>query len=418
MRNYPALFTSLSILSLLVAGCGNSGSSGTTGESGTTGSSTTTTTTPESGGKRPTPTAAPVKADGETIKLGVVASLTGDLLPWGEDSKRGAEMAVEEANSAGGVGGKKIELLVEDSGSDSKQAPTVTDRLIKKGVLGIVGEVASGITKQMALTAFPAGIPVIAVGATNPEITDTGSNVFRVCYTDNFQGPVMAKFAFEELGLKKIAIMTDTEQPYSTFLSKSFREYFVKLGGEIVDEQNYKSKDTQFTAQLTVLKQKAPDGLFLSGYFTEVGLIARQAKEQGLNVKLLGGDGWDSKELTSTGGEGILGGYFCNHYNSKEDRPEIKDFLSKWTAKYGSEPGTTMGALGYDAMKLMIDALKRASSLDSKALTDAIENTENFASVSGEITLKGMGGNPKKRALVVEVTKEGQVFRKAYEYFE
>lgn len=416
MKHFNLTLSALLAASVLLVGCGappadNKSTSGTT-PTPTEGGGTTT------AGGRPDPTADAIKVQGDTITLGLVASLTGDLLPWGQDSRKGAELAVEEINGKGGINGKKVKLIVEDSGSDAKQAPTVTDRLIKAGATIIIGEVASGITKQMALTAFPAGVPVIAVGATNPEITETGSNIFRVCYTDDFQGPVMAKFAYEELNLRKIGIMTDIEQPYSTFLSKSFRDYFTKLGGEIVDEQNYKSKDTQFSAQLTVMKGKNPDGMFLSGYFTEVGLIARQAREIGLNVKLLGGDGWDSTELTTSGGQGIIGGFFCNHYNSKEDRPEIKAFLDLWKAKYGAEPGTTMGALGYDATMLAMDAVKRAANLDTVAFRKALEETENFPGVSGSITLKGMRGNPAKRALVVEVTPEGQAFRKAYEFGE
>ncbi len=382
----------------------------------------TTTTTKATDVTKPATTRPAVTAEGnkagDTIKIGIVASLSGDQKPWGEDSYNGAKLAVKEANDAGGIQGKKIELLVGDSTSKPEPAKSAAEKLMSDGVIGIVGEVASGHTIQIAKSAFQKGVPVVAVGATKTSLTQEGNHVFRVCYTDDFQGPVMAKFAYDELGLRKVGLMTDNKQPYSQGLSKSFGDYFKKLGGQIVGEVFYESGQNQFSGQITEIKAKNPDGLFLSGYFTEVGPISQAVKQAGLNVKLLGGDGWDSPQLLTSGGDAIIGGFFCNHYNNKEDRPEVKEFLKKWVAAHGKEPGTTMGALGYDATKLTIEALKRAKGLDSKDLIAAIEDTTDFPGVSGKITLKGMNGNPPKRALVVEVRpiSEGfQVFRKAYE---
>lgn len=352
---------------------------------------------------------------GGGLTIGLVASQNGELKPWGEDSVNGAKLAVEEFNKAGGIDGKPVDLKIGDSNSDPTQGKSAAEKLISDGAIGLVGETASGITMQMINAAKPKGVPVVAVGATRTDLTKDYDGAFRVCYTDDFQGPVMAKFAYDQLKLRNVAIMTDNKQPYSKGLSDSFRAYFTKLGGKIADEQFYESKQTQFSGQLTSIKAKNPDGLFLSGYFTETGPIVRQAKEAGLNVKFFGGDGWDSKEILTTGGDAILGAYFCNHYNNKDPRPEVQDFLKKWQAKYGSLPGTTMGALGYDATMLTLNALKAAKTKDSKGLTDAIASTEGFKGVSGDITLKGMHGNPQKRALVVELTKDGQVFAKAFE---
>jgi branched-chain amino acid transport system substrate-binding protein len=365
---------------------------------------------------RKMPSAEGPKVEGDVIKIGLVASQNGDLRPWGQDSAYGAQLAVEEANAAGGVNGKKIELMIQDSNSDQVQGKSAAEKLAGEGVVGLLGEVASGITKQMVDVAYANGLPLVAIGATRTDLTADYGNTFRVCYTDDLQGPVMAKFAYEELGLRAVAVMTDQAAPYSTGLSESFKKKFEALGGKVMVEEFYKTKDTQFGAQLTNLKGKNPDGLFLSGYFNEVGPIVKQAAQAGLkNVKFLGGDGWDSKEILNTGGEAIVGGFFCNHYNNEDDRPQVQEFLTKWKAKYASLPGTTMGALAYDAAKLMIDALKRAKSLDARSLSEALEGTEAFVGVSGDITLKGQGGNPPKRALVVELTKEGQTFRKAYE---
>lgn len=415
-RTFSIGLLGLALLALGAAGC--KPPEATTGESTT---STTGTTSgdsePTNTAKRPAPTNEGPKVEGDVIKIGLVASQNGELKPWGADSIQGAKLAEEEINAAGGIQGKKVQIIVGDTQSKAEVGKTAAEKLVSQDkVIGILGEVASGITMPVADVCYQNGLPLIAIGATKPEISDTGTNIFRVCYTDNFQGPVMAKFAYDKLGLRNIAVMTDNKQPYSQFLSKSFSDYFTKLGGKIVGEENYESGATQFSGQLTALKGSNPDGMFLSGYFTEVGPIAKQARQMGMaNVKFLGGDGWDSSQLLTSGGEAIVGGYFCNHYNNEEDRPEVKNFLSKWKAKYGNVPGTTMGALGYDAAMLMFDALKRAPALTAKDAIAALEDTEGFKGVSGSITLKGKHGDPEKRALVVEVTPQGQKFAAAYE---
>jgi branched-chain amino acid transport system substrate-binding protein len=397
----------------ILVGC-NGGDSGSNTDSGTT----TTGTEPSNpssggdsgGGKRPASNAEGFKVEGDTIKIGCIASVSGDTKPWGDDQYAGAQLAVKEFNDAGGLNGKKVELILGDAGSKQDQAKTAAEKVLGEKVIGIIGEVSSGNTIQIAKSAFDKGVPVVAVGATRTDLTDTGNNVWRVCYTDAFQGPVMAKFAFDKLGLKNIAVMTDNNLPYSQGLSESFKTKFKELGGNIVSESFYESGGKQapeYSSQLTEIKAKNPDGIFCSGYFPEVGPIAQQAVKAGLKVKFLGGDGWDSDTILVGGGDAILGGYFCNHYNNLDTRIQVQDFLKKWkAANNGQEPATTMGALGYDATALMLDALKRAKTMDSKGLMEAIEDTEGYKGVSGDISLKGNGGNPPKRAIVVEVTKK------------
>lgn len=393
---------------VLMAGCGpKEDTAGTTGGGSTTGG---TTGDAPATGSRKAPLGEGNVATGDTIKIGTICSVTGDNKPWGEDSYEGSKLAVEEFNAAGGLNGKMVELVLGDSASKQDQAKTATDKLLSDGVIALVGEVSSGNTIQMAKSAFEKGVPVVAVGATRTDLTQEGAHVFRVCYTDDFQGPVMAQFAYEKLGSRKVAVMTDNNLPYSQGLSESFKATFKKLGGEIVTEAFYESGGKgvlNFSGQLTEIKAKNPDGLFLSGYFTEVGPIVQQARTAGIKAPVMGGDGWDSDQLLSSGGEAILGGFFCNHYNNADNRPQVTDFLTKWRAKHnGKDPGTTMGALGYDAMALTLDALKRAKGANSKDLIAALEETENFAGVSGDITLKGQNGNPPKRAIVVEITKK------------
>jgi branched-chain amino acid transport system substrate-binding protein len=386
---------SAALLSSVLIGCGPDTKSTTTTTTDSKPSSSSDSPSGDSGAHRPATTVDGNTISGDTIPIGVVASLSGSLLPWGQDELKGAQLAVAEVNAAGGVNGKKIDLKYEDSQSKAEQGKSAAEKLISEGVIGLVGEVASGITAQIAQPAFEKGIPVVAVGATKTTLTDIGNNVFRVCYTDDFQGPVMASFAYKQLGLRNVA-------------------------GKIVGEEFYQTDDTQFKGILTNIKAKNPDGLFMSGYFPEVGPLARQAVEVGIKVPMLGGDGWDSKDILNGGGAAIVGNYFCNHYNNLEDRPAVKDFLAKWQKAYGGLPGTTMGALGYDAMMVTLNGLKNDKTNNSKGLIEAIDNTENFHGVSGDITLKGNNGNPPKRALVVQlepsVGGNGQKFVKAYEH--
>ncbi|MHB8635825.1 MAG: ABC transporter substrate-binding protein [Fimbriimonadaceae bacterium] len=399
------IIAAFAVLGLAGSGCG----SGTDNTASSTGS---------------TATGAPkfdLGTEGD-IKIGLVAALNGDLKPWGQDSQSGVELAVDEFNRAGGFNGKKVQLLVEDSNSRPEVGKSAAEKLISEGCIVILGEVASGITGAMGEATKDKKVPQIAVGATRTDLTTGNDYMFRVCYTDALQGPVMAKFAYDELHLRNVAMITDEKQPYSTGLSDAFAAFFKKLGGTIVDEEKYNTGQTQFSGQLTNVKAKNPDGVFCSGYFTEVGPIVKQAREAGIDkhVPFLGGDGWDSKEIVNSGGDAIIGSFFCNHYNNKDTSPAVVDFLAKWTKAFnGSLPGTTMGALGYDAAGVALDALKRAKSATPQDLRDAIDATDNFHGVSGDITLKGHHGDPPKRAIVVELTSDKQnpqVFRKAYNY--
>ena len=403
-----------------MAGCtSDTGTKTDTGGTTTTGGKTEPGKTPTDPVKvtgRPATKGAGVKVDGDTIKIGLVASLNGENKPWGEDSQTGIQIVEDEINKAGGIKGKKVKFLIQDTQSTAEGGKSAAEKLVADGVIAIVGEVASGVTAQVLTVAHEKGIPVVAIGSTRTDLSQQSNCFFRVCYTDDFQGPVMAKFAYDGLKLKKVALMTDQKLPYSTGLSASFAATFKSLGGEIVDEEKYEGGQAQFSGQVEQMKAKSPDGIFCSGYFTEVGPIAKAIRGAGLtNVKLLGGDGWDSPTLINSGGDAIVGGYFCNHYSNFDPRPEVQDFLKKWGAvKNGEKPGTTMGALAYDAGKLACDALTRATDLSSAAMITALDNTENFKGVSGTITLKGNNGDPIKDALIVEVTKDGFKAAKTY----
>jgi branched-chain amino acid transport system substrate-binding protein len=387
------------MVGVVASGC-NGGGTATTGETNSTG-------TGETLVGRELPTAPGNTVDGETIKIGLIASLNGEQQPWGLDSKYGAELAVDEINAAGGIQGKKVQLIVEDTGSKPEGGKSATEKLVSEDkVICVLGEVASGITLPAAQVCQENGVPLIAIGATRVDVTQQGGAIFRVCYTDDFQGAAMAKYAYEDLGLRKMAIMTDRKLPYSTGLSDVFSRAFKSLGGEIVTEEKYESGNIEFKAQLTNIKAKNPDGLFCSGYFTEVGPIARQREALGLKVPMLGGDGWDSKDLLDSGGSGIVGGFFANHYHQSEARPEVTNFVTNFKKKFGTDAGTAMAALTYDAANVCFEALKGASALDSKSLITAIQGVKDFKGVSGNITI-GADGNAQKPALVLKVNKDG-----------
>lgn len=409
-------------LAMLVAACGCGDNSSSAAPGGNATATTTPTDSAATGAIRPTPTAPGVTVTGDTVTLGIVGSESGDQAPWGKDEIAGARLAVEDFNKSGKLKGKTVKLDEGDSASKPEQGKSAADKLAADNVIAIIGEVASGITAPMSQVAFDHGLPIVAVGATRTDLSHIGSNFFRVCYTDALQGPVMATFAYKELGLRKMAVITDKKLPYSTGLSDSFKAFFIKLGGQIVDEEFYQAGDIAFKGQLTKAKAASPDGLFMSGYFTETGPLAKQARQAGITGPLMGGDGWDSSQILISGGDAIKGAFFCNHYNNKDTRPQVVSFLKEWQDKYHSLPGTTMAALGYDATMLVCDALTRAKGLDSKDLIDALADTVNFPGVTGDITLKGMNGDPPKRAIVVQldpsVGGNGQKFAKAYEYSE
>jgi len=245
---------------------------------------------------------------------------------------------------------------------------------------------------------------MISPASTNPKVTETGDFIFRVCFIDPFQGTVMAKFAMSR-GWKKVAILTDTKQDYSVGLAQFFKEYFAKNGGTITGEQSYGSGDKDFKAQLTAIKAGAPDAIFASGYYNETGLIAAQARELGITVPLLGGDGWDSPSLVEVAGKAIEGSFFSNHFSNEDQSPKIQEFVKKFQAKHGKTPDA-MAALGYDSAMILADAMKRAGTTEGKALRDAIAATKDFDGITGKITLDEKRNANK--SVVVLTIKDGK----------
>lgn len=350
--------------------------------------------------KSGTGTAGPV---GDTIRVGVYGDTTGATSSFGVSTKNGIQLAFDEINAAGGVNGKKFEMIFEDDQGSPEKAKTVISKLINQDkVVAVLGEVASSNSLAAAPVAQEGKIPMITPSSTNPKVTEVGDYISRVCFIDPFQGSVMAKFAINTLNAKTAAILGDNSSDYSKGLTQFFEQEFVKLGGKVITKQTYAQKDQDFKAQLTQMRDQKPDVIYIPGYYGEVAIIARQARELGMNQPLLGGDGWDSPELFKLGGEALRDSYISNHYSADNPAPEIQNFVKSYTAKFGAAPDS-LAALAYDAAKVLADAIKRAGGTDSVKLKDAINATKGLAGVTGSITLDA-SRNAVKPAVVLALT--------------
>lgn len=336
------------------------------------------------------------------IVIGEYGSLTGTTATFGISTKNGIDMAIDEVNRAGGLLGKRVRVIVEDDQGRPEEAQTVVTKLITRDrVVAILGEVASSRTLAAAPVAQQNRIPMISPSSTNPRVTEVGDYIFRVCFIDPFQGFVMAKFAANTLKIRNVAVLRDIKNDYSVGLADVFVAEFQKMGGRIVADQSYSEGDTDFSAQLTAIKAQNPQAIFVPGYYTEVGLIARQAKQLGINVPLLGGDGWDSPKLWEIGGTALNGSYYSNHSSMDDPSPAIQKFVADYRARFQETPDA-LAALGYDAAMMLFDAIRRANSTEPAAIRDALAQTRDFAGITGKITLDA-NRNPVKPAVVLQV---------------
>ncbi len=345
------------------------------------------------------------------INLGAVFPMTGPIATYGQESINGIKMALDKIN-AEGIKGKTINLIVEDNKGEPGESANAVRKLIDiDKVSAIIGSVASSNTLAGAPIAQKAKIPLMTPASTNEKVTQTGEYVSRTCFTDNFQGVVMAKFAFETLGKKKAAVIVDNASDYSKGLDIVFRAKFKELGGEIIEEQfTYTQKDTDFRSLLKKVAGQKPDVIFLPGYYTEVGLMLKQARQMGINTPFLGGDGWDSPKLQElAGAEGVKGNYISSHFSAEDNDPKVKSFVKEYVGKYGQKPGA-MAALGYDGMLVIADALKRADKINANAIKEAINSTKGFEGITGSITID-KNRNAQKAAVVLETTAKGMSFK-------
>jgi branched-chain amino acid transport system substrate-binding protein len=347
-------------------------------------------------------------AGGDKIVIGEFASLTGKEAAFGQSSHKGTELAVEELNKAGGVLGKKLEHLVEDNRSQAGESATIVKKFISRDkVVAVLGEVASGRSLEAAPICQQAGVPMVSPSSTNPKVTEVGDFVFRVCFTDPFQGKLMADFAAKTLKVKKVAILSDVASAYSVGLAEFFRQGFGATGGQIVVEQKFSGGDKDFKAQLTAIKAAGAEAIFVPGYYNEAGLIVAQARQLGINVPLFGGDGWEAPELIQiAGGQALENTFYSTHYSPESTDPKVQAFVKAFQGKFNGEVPDAMAALGYDSAMVLADAIKRAGSTEGAKVRDALAATKDFPCVTGKTTLDAKR-DASKSAVIITV-KEGK----------
>ncbi len=352
---------------------------------------------------------APKTAD-HSIRLGEFDALTGDTATFGQTTHEGIELAVEQINASGGVKGRPLKLFTEDDEGKPDQAALVAEKLITQDrVRVLIGEVASSDSLAVAPIAQRYGVPMISPSSTNPKVTQQGDYIFRVCFIDSFQGQVAAKFARDTLKCRRAAVLRDERSDYSLGLADVFSRDFKALGGTIVADKAYMGGDVDFKAQLAAIRAAHPDVVYVPGYYGEVGLIARQARALGITVPLLGGDGWESEELFKIGGAALEGCYFTNHCAPDSPDPVVRRFVATYEARWHHEPGA-LAMLGYDAVRVAADALKRAPNLDGNSIREALAATRDFPGVTGRISMDA-DRNAIKSAVILEIKGGRAVYK-------
>lgn len=343
------------------------------------------------------------KSGGDTILIGEFASLTGKEATFGISSHEGTILAVKEINAAGGVLGKQLELKTEDDQSKAGEPANVVNKLISKdGVVAILGEVASSRSLEAAPICQQNGVPMISPASTNPKVTETGDHIFRVCFIDPFQGTVMANFATKTLNAKKVAVFTDVKSDYSKGLAKFFKEGIAKAGGQVVAELDFNGGDKDFKAQLTAIKTAGPDAVFIPAYYTDVALICIQAKQLGISIPFLGGDGWESPTLIEIGKDAVEGHYFSTHYSADAGTPKVQNFVDSYKKEYQGKVPDAMAALGYDSAMFLADAIKRANSTEPGKIREALAATKEFEGVTGKMAINAQR-DAVKSAVILQV---------------
>ncbi|WP_017756710.1 ABC transporter substrate-binding protein [Calidifontibacillus oryziterrae] len=355
--------------------------------------------------------------DAETILIGANLELSGAVASYGSSIAQGLELAVEEINEGGGIDGKQLEVVKVDNKSDAAEATNAAIKLTSQDkVTAIIGAATSGNTVAQAQIANDTNTILLTPSGTSPNVTvnEDGSvndYVYRICFIDPFQGTVAANFAANELKVKNAAIFADSASDYAKGLAASFKETFEAAGGTIVSEEAYVAKDTDFRSTLTRIKSKNPEFVFIPGYYEEVGLIIKQAREMGITVPFMGADGWDSPKLVElAGAEALNNSFITNHYSSEDPDETIQNFVTKFQEKYEGKSPDAFNALGYDSAYLLADAIKRAGSTEPAAIKDALAATTDLSLVTGIVTIDE-NHNPVKSATVLEYVDGKQVFK-------
>ncbi|MFD4817022.1 ABC transporter substrate-binding protein [Peribacillus butanolivorans] len=351
---------------------------------------------------------------GDTIKIGANLELSGGTASFGQSAADGLKLAIEEINKEG-IDGKKLEIIKVDNKSDAAEATSGSIKLVSQDkVVAVVGSATSTNTLAQVQVAQDNKVPLLTPTATNPDITNKAGKlndyVFRTCFIDPFQGTVAANFASDDIGAKTAAIYVDSASDYSKGLAAAFKEAFTANGGKIVREEAYVTKDTDFRATLTRIKSAKPEFVFLPGYYEEVGLILKQAREDGIDVPFMGGDGWDSPKVVEiAGAEALKNTFITNHYSPEDEDAKIQDFVAAYKKKYNKTPDA-FAALGYDTGYYLADAIKRSGDASPEKIRQALEDVKDLQLVSGTLNLDE-NHDPIKSATILEYVDGKQTFK-------
>jgi branched-chain amino acid transport system substrate-binding protein len=335
------------------------------------------------------------------IRIGEVLPMTGAEATLGVQTHRGIQLAIDEYNQNVPPKGTAVKLISMDDQGKPEEAAMAMQNLVSQKVIAVLGEASSSRTLVIAPLAQRAHIPLVTPSATNPIVTEVGNYIFRICFIDPFQGAVMARFACEHLHLKRIAILKDLKSDYSVGLADYFGRSFQRRGGVVPLVQSYSAGDIDFKSQLTAIRAQKVDAVFIPGYYTDVGLIAKQARDLGLSIPLLGGDGWESPRLFEIAGTAVENSYFSNHFSDEEDTPVSKLFVKKYQELFGVRPDAS-ASLGYDAARVLLEAIHRTTHASSTVLRDQLVGIQNFAGVTGNITIDDKR-NAVKSAIVLKI---------------
>ena len=391
MRKFSSIFLASTVLAGVLAGCGSTEEGGSS--NGGSGSS------------------------GDTIKIGANLELSGAVASYGSSINDGAKLAIDEINADGGINGKKIEYVAVDNKSDNAEAVTAAIRLAEQEkVVAMLGPATSGNATAIVQTAGQFKVPMVTASGTAETVTvnDDGKvndYAFRTCFIDPFQGIVAANFASEELQAKNVAIYMDSTSDYAKGLAASFKKQIEENGGKVVKEEAYVTDDVDFKSTLTNIKSANPDFVFIPGYYEEVGLIVKQARELGIDVPLMGADGWDSPTLVELAGADSLNNtYITNHYSSGDPDTKIQEFVAAFEEEYSEQPNA-FHALGYDTVYYLKDAIERAGDeVTGEAIQKALAETKDLSLITGTFTVDEKH-NPVKSATVLEFVDGSQVFK-------
>lgn len=343
---------------------------------------------------------------GETIKVGMLTPLSGPIAIYGQTTLNGIKLATEELNKKGGIKGNKIELIIEDNKGDAAEAVNAVKKMISVNkIKALLGPVISTNSLAVAPIMQENKIPMLTPTGTNSTITEVGDYIARTCFIDEFQGQVMGAFAIKNLKAKNAVIMTDVNSDYSEGLGEEFKKVFEANGGKIIDTVSYVANDVDFTSQLTKIKMKKPEVIFVPGYYSEVSLIVKQARELRIDSVFLGGDGWDNGKLFEIAGDSINGSYISTHFSPESEDEQIQNFLKNYKARFGEEP-SVLSALGYDAARVMYAAMEKTENCDSTEIKNEVNKTKDFKGITGTISLD-QNRNAVKSAFVLEAKDGG-----------